>query len=330
LQETYRTSADPGLHAASEWLLRHWKQDDWLKKTNGEWAEDKEEREKKIEAIKQAVAEEKEKTPPQWYVNGQGQTMVVVPGPVEFVMGSPPTEANRRNDENQHKKWIGRTFAIASKSVTMEQYQRFEKGYDAGEAKYHRMADLPVVGKPWYQAAAYCNWLSEKEGIDPKEWCYEINGQVTKLRENYLSLTGYRLPMEAEMEYATRARAETSRYYGETEELLPKYAWYTKNSHEQTWPVGILKPNDLGFFDVQGNVYIWCQESYKAYPMGKGEETDEDKEDGLVISPTKSRVLRGGSFVSQALNVRSAYRVLNAPTYRSGYVGFRPARTFTP
>ena len=93
---------------------------------------------------------------------------------------------------------------------------------------------------------------------------------MTKLKENYLSLTGYRLPTEAEMEYATRAGAVTSRYYGETEELLAKYAWYRRTRRRQTWPVGSLKPNDLGLFDVQGNVFTWCQESYKDYPAGEG------------------------------------------------------------
>src|SRR5437660_6147208 len=106
------------------------------------------------------------------------------------------------------------------------------------------------------------------------------------------------------MEYATRAGAVTSRYYGETEELLPKYAWYQKNSQERTWPVGSLKPNDLGLFDVQGNVYTWCQESYKAYPQG--EKASDDKEDEPVIVSTRGRVLRGGSFLDLASNVRSA------------------------
>jgi hypothetical protein len=91
--------------------------------------------------------------------------------------------------------------------------------------------------------------------------------RVTALRKNYLSLTGYRLATEAEMEYATRAGALTSRYYGETEELLTKYAWYFKNSLEKTWPVGNLKPNDLGWFDAHGNVYAWCQERYLRYPQ---------------------------------------------------------------
>jgi formylglycine-generating enzyme required for sulfatase activity len=148
------------------------------------------------------------------------------------------------------------------------------------------------------------------------------------LKENYLSLSGYRLPTEAEMEYATRAGALTSRYFGETEELLPKYAWYSKNSKERTWPVGSLKPNDLGLFDVQGNVYTWCQESYKPYPQG--EEVSEDKEDVLTIISTSSRVLRGGSFCNQASFVRSSYRNYLVPTFRNTDFGFRVARTFTP
>ena len=93
-----------------------------------------------------------------------------------------------------------------------------------------------------------------------------------KLAANYLKRSGYRLPTEAEMEFATRAGSVTSRYYGETEELLPKYAWYNKNGQDRTWPVGSKKPNDLGLFDVQGNVFTWCQERFKAYPKSKENE----------------------------------------------------------
>src|SRR5438477_5798912 len=127
--------------------------------------------------------------------------------------------------------------------------------------------------------------MSKEEGIPQDQWCYEIkNGQVTKLKANYLSLTGYRLPTEAEMEYATRADALTSRYFGETEELLPKYAWYLKNSQDQTWPVGSLKPNDLGLFDVHGSVWNWCQEKYVAYPSNWEGETVDDREYTLDIN----------------------------------------------
>src|SRR5262249_32387615 len=72
-----------------------------------------------------------------------------------------------------------------------------------------------------------------------------------------------------------------SRYYGETEELLGKYAWYVGNSKERTWPVGRKKPNDLGLFDLHGHVWNWCQEGYQAYPQTKDGEASEDKEDAL-------------------------------------------------
>ena len=270
LQAMYRSATDPGVHAASEWLLRTWKQEAWLRRVNEEWAKDNRQREKRLDAINQTLASDPTRAPLQWYVNGQGQTLVVIPGPVEFVMGSPPTEAGRQDHEIQHKQRIGRTFALAAKPVTVEQFRQFEKGYLPPPVATGT-AEFPVVGISWYMAATYCNWLSKEEGVPEAQWCYAIQGDKIDLRSNYLSRTGYRLPTEAEMEYATRAGAETSGYYGETEELLAKYAWYNKSSKAKSWPVGSLKPNDLGLFDVQGNVFTWCQESFKPYPSMKGD-----------------------------------------------------------
>jgi eukaryotic-like serine/threonine-protein kinase len=331
LQDIYCTEADPGLHAASEWLLRTWQQEAWLKKTNDDWAKDGEQRDKRLHEIKQTVTKEKAKTPPQWYVNGQGQTMVVIPGPVEFVMGSPAAEIGRlEGRERQHKRRIGRTFSVAAKAVTVEQFLQFDKGYQL-PAVYTRTADLPLVGPSWYEAAAYCNWLSKQENIPEEQWCYlpKKGGKYEdgmEMAVNYLQRTGYRLPTEAEMEYATRARALTSRYFGETEELLPKYARYLNNSKEQTWPVGSKKPNDLGFFDMHGNVWCWCQDRYQIYPSEMG----EDKEDAREINSKDNRVMRGGSFSSLAVMVRSATRFRLAPTNQDIYVGFRVARTIMP
>ncbi len=330
LQALYRTDGDPGLHAASEWLLRTWKHEPWLKQVNEDWAKDKEQTAKRVDAIKALIAQDKEKTPPNWYVNGQGQTMVVIPGSVELMMGSPTAEAAHWTNEAQYKKRIGRTFAIAAKSVTMEQYRMFFKGYYTGEATYHRMPDLPAVSIDWYYAVSYCNWLSGKEGIAEKEWCYERDpqGPGLKLRKNYLHLSGYRLPTEAEMEYAIRAGAVTARYFGETEELLRKYAWYNKNSEEMPWPVGSLKPNDLGLFDALGNVCTWCQESYKVY--APGQKMTNDIEDWQVSTAPDDRVLRGGSFYNHASNLRSAFRFKLAPSIRLIYNGIRPSRTLIP
>jgi len=112
------------------------------------------------------------------------------------------------------------------------------------------------------------------------------------------------------MEYAIRAGAQTPRYYGEAEELFPKYAWYHSNSQERAWPVGSKKPNDFGLFDMQGNVFTWCQENNRLYP----DTTDvtEDIEGELEISIT--RMLRGGSFNNQASTVRSSDRYGSVPT----------------
>jgi formylglycine-generating enzyme required for sulfatase activity len=230
------------------------------------------------------------------------------------------------DSEPQHKRRIGRTFAIAAKAVTVEQFRQFDNDYQI-PARYTRTADLPAIWIDWYRGARYCNWLSKEEGISKDQWCYEIKGDDVELKANYLRLTGYRLPTEAEMELAARAGALTSRYYGETDELLPKYAWYSRNSRDQTWPVGSLKPNDLGLFDMQGNVWNWCQERGKDYPTGKGEEAAEDQEDEPAIAPTQHRVLRGCSFLNFAPLVRCAHRIFLAPPTRFVEIGFRPART---
>jgi serine/threonine protein kinase/formylglycine-generating enzyme required for sulfatase activity len=329
LRLVYRTDPDPGLHAAAEWLLRTWQENDWLKEVNEQWAKDAELRTQKLRdidlALKKETANAISAASPQWFVDGQGQTMVVIPGPVEFVMGSPLTEPSRQVDERQHRRRIGRTFALGVKSVTVEQYRRFDQKFPlpAGQTP-----DLPVASASWYQAAAYCNWLSSQEKIPRDQWCYEIsNGEVTKLRENYLSLTGYRLPTEAEMEYAARAEASTSRCYGQTEDLLENYAWYIKNSQDKTWPVGTKKPNDLGFFDLHGNVWNWCQEQYKPYPQAKEGQPVEDQEGDLGTAPTDFRVLRNGSFIRQSSIIRSAYRANYVPTLRLPFFGFRVART---
>jgi eukaryotic-like serine/threonine-protein kinase len=332
----YRDAPDPGLHGAAEWLLLRWGQQAEVKAREDEWREEGEERRKEVRAkreerlgqLRQGLTKDGR---PQWYVNGQGQTMVVVPGPVEFLMGSPPTEAGRRPEEVQHRRRIGRTFALAAQPVTKEQFLRFLPTFSHIEMGRYPEPTCPIGGVEWYEAAAYCNWLSRQEGIPEGQWCYETNpkGEVVKLRENYLRLTGYRLPTEAEWEYACRAGAVTSRCYGEAEEpLLARYGWYDKNSGGLTWPVGGKKPNDLGMFDMHGQVVSWCQESYRAYPQATSGLAIEDEEDKLDVLSTIERVVRGGSFGHRAVNVRCASRVWLVPTNRYGSVGFRPARTF--
>src|SRR5262249_13594360 len=134
LQDIYRTAPDPGLHAASEWLLRQWKEEVWLKESNQAWAEEKRQQVKRRKTVEQQLEKGPGKDEARWYGNGQGQTLVVIPGPVEFWMGSGPAEEGRAGgyegtEEQRHWRRIGRSFAIASKEVTVEQFLRFRKDH---------------------------------------------------------------------------------------------------------------------------------------------------------------------------------------------------------
>jgi formylglycine-generating enzyme required for sulfatase activity len=262
--------------------------------------------------------------------------MVVFYEPGEFLMGSPSTEKNRRSRETLHRRRIGRTFALASKEVTVKQFQHFLR--EAPTVRYHYTKtyapeeDCPQTTVTWYEAAAYCRWLSERENIPEDQMCYppiaEIKGGM-KMPPNYLSRTGYRLPTEAEWEYACRAGTRTSRYYGQSEELLGKHAWCVALGQGRTWPVGSLIPNDFGLFDMYGNVYEWCQEKVNSYGVGTKSKTAEDLEDTAPVSSRVSRLLRGGSFLHQHTDARSAYRYIARPDFRDHFTGFRPARTYS-
>jgi formylglycine-generating enzyme required for sulfatase activity len=381
MQDLYRSAEDPGVHAAAEWLLRTWKQEAWLQQVNDAWAKDRVKGEGWwVEGKDKAsgpATRHRPPTTPGWYVTSQGQTMVVIPGPVDFAMGSPPSEEGHMPEETQHKRRIGRTFAVAAKPVTVGEFRRFlrenrlEDWFEGGGRaaplmkKYSPDENGPIILVDWYRAAQYCNWLSQQERIPEEQWCYETNAgklsqeevslftalclphhplaaaastsyflldrqpHVTAMKKNYLGLRGYRLPTGAEMEYACRAGAVTSRYYGEAEELLHKYGWYRKNSKDRTWPVGGKKPNDLGLFDTHGNVWNWCQERYREYPRGGGEGPIDDNEDVLNINNQDFCVLRGGSFYYPPVSVRSAFRLWMAPATRYDFIGLRAARTFT-
>jgi formylglycine-generating enzyme required for sulfatase activity len=307
LLDLYEHDPDAGIHGAAAWTLRQWQQHP------------------KLEAI-DARLRGKDRGDRRWYVNTQGQTLVLVEGPVEFRMGSPPHEPGRFGNELPHHQVIPRRFAIAATEVTIEQYQEFVKdnpGVDrANNDRFSPDRKGPMNGVTWYHAAAYCNWLSHREHLPE---CYEPNeqhqyAQGMRIKADALKCGGYRLPTEAEWEYAARAGALTSRYYGASERLLGQYAWYLANSKDRAWPVGSLQPNDLGLFDTLGNMLEWCQEaatSTSQTNIGSHEYINDDP-----------RLLRGGAFILPPAFVRSAYSLRFAPSNRIPDNGFRPARTY--
>ena len=315
----YRDDPDPGIHGASEWLLRHLGKEESIANIDVDLATGKVERDRG------------------WYVTSQKQTMAIMPGPVEFLMGSPDTESKCYGDEYLHDERIDRSFAMATKEVTVEQFQQFlAETPSVGHGYTQRYApepQCPQTSVKWYDAAAYCRWLSEKEGIAEEQMCYPPIAEIQqgmRLPEDFWSRTGYRLPSEAEWEYSCRAGTVTSRYYGQTEELLGKYAWHIFTADDRSWPVARLKPNDFGLFDMQGNVREWCQERYRSYIAQSEGKSRQGKGDVAAVADMSSRILRGGSFVNRPSYIRSAIRYGNQPTYRAANFGFRFARTISP
>jgi formylglycine-generating enzyme required for sulfatase activity len=141
-----------------------------------------------------------------------------------------------------------------------------------------------------------------------------------KVLPNYLQRSGYRLPTEVEWEYACRAGSEAGYAFGEPQELLARYAWFVENSLSQTRPVGRLKPNDVGLFDMHGNVWQWTLDTHKAKPL------NEEDDRGEVISGASTRVARGGCWIYTAGLCRASHRNGSAPDLRYFDLGFRLAR----
>ncbi len=314
----FQTEPDPSVHAATYWLLRQWKQGD------------------RVSAIADKFSHRPVRAAdrPRWFVNSQGQTFVTLPGG-QFTMGSPETEPSRFANETPHRVRLGRQFAVAATLVTRAQYRAFQQdaktislNEDQPLALVVRTDDSPQTAVTWYEAAQYCNWLSRREGLPE---CYEPNasGEFAhgmKAKDGYLELAGYRLPTEAEWEYACRAGTTTSRYFGNSATLLPSYAWYAANGQDRTWPVASLKPNDFGLFDMLGNAYQWCDEENMPYHAQAGKVVD-DVASNRPLADLMSRILRGGMFDATAHSVRSACRGAFKPNTRLNFVGFRPVRT---
>ena len=194
-------------------------------------------------------------------------------------------------------------------------YAQIEKVNGKFQAKAG-MERHPVVEVSWYGAIAYCNWLSESQRLSP---VYTIKGdQVTA---NWQA-NGYRLPTEAEWEYAARSRGKAEKWAGtSTESRLHEFGnyWGKEDGFAQTGPVGSLKANELGLHDMSGNVWEWCWDWKEEYPSSP--QTDPHGP-----SSGSYRVIRGGSWSFSPAYLRCAYRNRYSPVLRFDSLGFRLSR----
>ena len=215
-----------------------------------------------------------------------GMNFVRIPAD-EFMMGSEEAD----DEKPVHKVKISKPFYLGTYPVTQAEWKEV-MGNNPSQFKGD---DLPVEKVSWDDVQEFIEKLNEKEGTDK-----------------------YRLPSEAEWEYACRAGTTTRYSFGDSESKLGDYAWYDDNSGSKTHPVGLKLPNRWGLYDMHGNVWEWTQDKWhRDYDGAPTDGSAGESGDGA------NRVLRGGSWGSSARGCRSASRYRVGPGYRRFILGFR-------
>jgi formylglycine-generating enzyme required for sulfatase activity len=251
------------------------------------------------------------KDAPQTLTTASGIEMVAIPGGW-FEMGGNADEP----DQQRHKVFVS-PLVIDKYPVTQQEYEKRM----GSNPSHWKEPENPVEQIRWRDAAAYCNARSRAEGLqlayDPKTWQCDFESD------------GYRLPTEAEYEYALRAGTTTDFFFGDSPADLPRHAWFKANSTRGPHPVGKKPANPWGLFDMVGNIWEWCNDDYQ-------EDYYKESPDHDPRGPARGegRVVRGGYWNSKPDELRSAYRNYIPPAYAdicfakdiNGQVGFRCVR----
>ena len=239
-----------------------------------------------------------------------------------FTMGD--TWGGGDSDERPtHKVTFTYDFYIGKYEVTFDEYDAFcnatgkSKASDSGWGRGTR----PVINVTWWDAIDYCNWLSEKEKL-PK--AYDSDGNLLdkdgRITIDPSKVVGYRLPTEAEWEYAAKGGNKSEGYKYSGSDNVSDVAWYSSNSGSKTQEVGKKAPNELGLYDMSGNVWEWCSDWYGSY-------SSSAQTNPYNSTAGSSRVLRGGSCYNSATFTRVAFRNYSSPASASYGLGFRICRT---
>jgi len=251
-----------------------------------------------------------------------------------FIQGSPASEPDRLPNESQRAVTITRAFFMQETEVTQDQWEAL-MGNNPSHFRSPPSGNRPVEMVSWWDAIAYTNTLSVNEGL---EQCYSLLGcsgtpgldyLCTSISFKGLDCEGYRLPTEAEWEYAARAGTTEMTYAGNHgamdcigDAVLSEIAWWCGNSGEMTHDVGGKTENAWGLYDMIGNVFEWNWDWHSTYGSGPIDP----------IGPTEGyfRIVRGCSWSFHGQYCRAAYRFGGSdglPSFRYNNVGFRPARS---
>ncbi len=257
--------------------------------------------------------------------------MVLVKGGT-FQMGNTRNDSEGDSDEKPvHTVTLTYDYWMGKYEVTFDEYDAYTNATGKGQTpdynsdpRYNKGRGQRPVYVTWWDAIAYCNWLSEKEGIAK---AYDSNGNLLDRNGNITTdikqVKGYRLPTEAEWEYAVRGGTGSKGYKYAGSNDLNEVGWYWQNWGEKnlkTQPVGEKKGNELGLYDMSGNAWEWCHDWYGGYAS-----TTQTNPTGP--SSGSSRVKRGGSWDNNAQFCRVAGRLSNTPTGSGNFLGFRLSRT---